>query len=235
MYLQSLAALAATGLMTAGAQGALISFAADSNPNEPTLLSQFDAGSKITSIFDRGPTMLELLTDPDEDGPLGPVFTSVAMSLGFTMEHVDSRQIFPGFWSHTFSVVGDFEFRDVNTDELLYRGATGEGGGVFVGLGSATKIMSGSISAFDATYDIGALGAAIVGFGGTNLLGDFGFTLTSINNGSGAMLAFENGDVVGIQDFIAESSFSGSFIPTPGFTALASIAGLVALRRRRDR
>lgn len=233
MLIQSIAATAALGLAVTGAQSALISFAAGSNPNDPTLVSQFDAGSKITSILDRGPTMLNLLTHPD-DGSASPVTSPVALLLTFSMTHITSNQIMPGLWAHTFSVSGSFEFRDQVTDDLLYRGTAGESGGVFVGLGTATKINSGGIGDFNTTYDIGPAGEAIVGFGGTQLPGDFGFTLTDINNGAGATLIFENGSVVGIEDFFAHSSFSGSFIPTPGALALAMMSGVMAIRRRRN-
>lgn len=234
MTIRILAAAAALGLCVAGAQGALISFAADSNPFSPTLQGTFDPNAKITNIGDRDPTMLTLLTDPDEDGPMGPITNDVSLVLSFSLDYVSSQQVFPGIFTHSFAVTGFFEFRDANTGGLYFRGTLEPGLGVFVGLGTATKIMSAGIAGHDMTYTIGALGAAIVGFGGVRDGGDFSFTLTAINNGAGAALIFEEGSAVGIADFITESSFSGSFVPSPGACALALLSGAVAYRRRRS-
>lgn len=226
------AAAAALGFCVAGTQAALISFASDTNPFAPTLQGEYDAGLKITSVIDRNPTMVSLLTDPDEDGPMGPITNPVSLVLTFSLDHVSSDEVYTGIFTHTFVVNGSFEFRDSVTGELYYGAEIQPDSALFVGIGTATTIMAAGITGFEALYTVGVLGQAIVGFGGTHL-GDFSYTLSAMNNGAGAALVFEGDEVVGINDYIAESSFSGSFIPTPGAVAMGLISGLFAFKRRR--
>lgn len=228
---RSALALAAVAGVASSAQAAFISFGSDSNPAQPTFVATYDASSQTTNLTNSPGSTVDLLIDVDEGGAGGPITVNASFTADIAMTYAGSVMIFPGFFSHTFSVTGSFEFRDANTGGLLFNGSIGDGEGAFAGIGGGGSIGSGSMSGFGIDYTIGADGMAIVGFGGV-VLGDFGFTLTAISGGSAA-LVFDGNNIVGIRDFNSEGSYSGSFIPAPGATALMGLAGLAGLRRRR--
>ena len=245
------AIIAASGtLLAAGAaQAAFISFASDTDPDNPTLVSEFvgfDRGADISNIIlDFEPTFVTLTIDPDDDGPMGPIELAAKLEVEIGTDYVNSVEVAPGLYTHVFSVNGLFSFTpaDQVRGEPVDWSLTGfipEGGAAFTALGSADRIGSAAITGFDITYslfDVPGLGS------GAELLGDFGFTLTDINDGDGADLVTQgpvrggNGgplQIFGIEDYTAESSFSGSFIPTPSTLALIAPVGLIASRRRRN-
>lgn len=214
------------------AHGAFISFASDSSPTNPTLVGTYSGGG-VTHVADFGPTPVQLLVDADENGPGGPVALGANLTVSFNLAYSGSTVIAPGFFTHTFSTVGFFEFRDPGTSALILRGDVASGTAALVALGSSTFVLSASISGFNTSYTLGTV-AATVGFGGIRT-GDFGFTITSLNNGGGVALvnAAGSGAVEGIAPFSAESSFSGHFIPAPGAVSLLAVAGAFASRRKR--
>lgn len=224
----ALAALAGTSF---GASAAFISFASDSNPTEPTFEGTYNAGSGTTTLMNNNPAPLDLLFDPDEDGGGGPITVSADFEAEFELTYVGSLEILPGFWSHTFSFTGFFEFTEDSTNDLLVRGEIVDGQAAFSGLGNATMVFSGSMSGFDIDYEVGSA-APLFGFD-SGATGDFSFTMTDINGGSGASLVFDGQDIVGIDDLTAEASFSGSIVPAPGGALLVGMAGIVGLPRRR--
>lgn len=222
-------ALAAGAAVSAGAQGAFISFGSDSNPAAPTFTSSFDGASNTTTISSAPGATVDLLIDVDEGGPGGPITVSASFTANFELSYGGSVMLFPGFFTHVFSITNSsFEFRDSGSGDLLF-GAYSILDGALSGVGSGSSIFSASMSGFGTDYTIGPAGAAIVGFGGVQL-GDWGFTLTAFGS---AGLIFDGNNIVGISDFSSEGSFSGSFVPAPGAAGLMGLAGLVGLRRRR--
>ena len=212
------------------ANAATFSFAADNDPTEPTLLSQFDNAFNVTRITDVGPTMTVLFVDPQNGGAVASF--NAMLTVNFEMAYLFSTEAGPGVFSHLFSLVGEFEFRDANTDEFLLKGTVDKAEAAMAALGSATTVMSGFITGFDISYEVGSLVAAVAGFGGF-VPGDFGFTLTAINHGQGADLVMDGNQIMGIEPFEARASFSGSIIPSPGAAGLLACAGVLAFRRRR--
>lgn len=219
-------------LTTTVSHAATISYAADNQPTEPTLLGFFDNNTNTTRIVDVGPTFTVFLADPDGGGPMPATAFNANLTVDFELSYVFSDEIVPGFYSHVFSLTGFFEFHDANTNELLVRGDVGAAQAIMAALGTNTKVQSGLITGFDITYTVGAPIAAIFGFGGF-APGDFGFTLTSVNHGDGADLIYEDDEIVGIQPFEARSSFSGFLVPAPGAAALYAMGMLMIARRRR--
>jgi MYXO-CTERM domain-containing protein len=213
------------------AQAAFISFGSDSNPAAPTFVASYDSGTLTTTLSNAPGATVDLLIDANESGPGAPITIAASFTANIDLSYAGSVQIFPGFFSHTFSATGSFEFRDSITNVLLFRGDIGASEGGFAAMGSGTTMFSGSMSGFGIDYTIGPDGMSAVGFGGV-VLGDFGFTLTAISGGS-ASLAFDGNNIAGINDFESEGSFSGSFVPAPGAAALMGLAGLAGLRRRR--
>ena len=211
--------------LAGSAHAATISFASDSSPKLPTLIGSFDGG--VTVLTDADPTLVELLIDVDDDGPAGPVPFEAMLTTTLELTwRLSSGPV------HIFDVTGMFEFTGVGDgDSLFISASVGEGEAVFTGLGGPLTIGSASITGSDITYgtvDVPGL------LDGEDLLGDFGFTLTDINDGAGVgLLVDDGGTVVGIDDFDAEGSFSGSFVPTPGAVTLLGFGALASARRRR--
>lgn len=227
---------AAVAGVSGSTSAALISFASDTNPTAPTLVGVYDPGSNTTGVTDVGPTPVQLLFDPDDDGPLGPYPMEANLDAEMTLTYVGSVQVVPGMFTHTFSVTGFFDFTNKAGEHPFHiRGEFGAGEAAFIGFGSSSALMSASITGFDINYSVVDISPAIYGVSLSELPGDFGFTLTNLNGGLGVALArSREGNVVGVQNFNAESSFSGSFlIPTPGAMALTALSGLVAIRRKR--
>lgn len=237
----SLVALAA-----GSANAAFISFASDSDPDNPTLVASFSevdrglGGTTLIAEFD--PTFVDLEVDPDGDGPLGETILNAQLGVSMVLDYVNSVEIVPGMFTHIFSLVGNFAFTGFddargNPSDWRIEGTIDAGEAVFTGLGSDEIVSSASMTGFDISYeliDVPFLGS------GENLWGDFGFTLTDINDGAGAQLVFDDAplnqglaNVIGINDFTSEASFSGSFVPTPGTVAIAGISGICFARRRR--
>ena len=245
----SVAAMLGTALFTAAtANAAFISFASDTDPDNPTFVADYlelqrgVGGSTIVNNYE--PTFVSLIVDPDDDGPLGDISLAARLDVEMRLDYVSSVQVAPGFYTHLFSLVGEFSFTpadDVRVQgdpEWSLTGTITEGEAIFAGIGSSTTVNSASMTGFNIDYDlvnVPVLGSA------QNLLGDFGFTLTDINNGAGADLVTAQprggsgplDNIVGINDFDSEASFSGSFVPTPSTLALIAPLGVFASRRRR--
>lgn len=223
--------------LTGSSSAALISFASDTNPVAPTLVGAYDGGTNSTLVRDVSPTPVELLFDPDDDGPLGPISMDAHLTTSIQLSYAGSVQVFPGYFTHSFSALGWFQYDNApGEDEFLIRGEFNLGEAAFIGLGTSGMIMSASITGFDINYTTVDISPAIFGVSLVDLPGDFGFTITNLNGGFGVQLARGGrGEVIGVHNFNAESSFSGSFvIPTPGALAIAGLAGLAASRRRRN-
>ncbi|TVQ64319.1 MAG: hypothetical protein EA379_01965 [Phycisphaerales bacterium] len=224
--------IAAIGAMlTIGtAHAATISFAADNDPTEPTLLSFFDTNTNTTRVVDMGPTFTVLLIDAEDGSPATAI--NAHLSVNFDLAYQFSTPV-GGVFSHLFSLTGSFEFRDATTDEFLLSGSVNEAEAVLAAIGTATTVMSGLITGFDIQYNIGSIVGGVVGFEGM-FPGDFGFTITALNHGLGADLILnQDGEIIGIEPFEARASFSGSFIPAPGAAGAMAFIGLLAARRRR--
>ncbi|TVQ64317.1 MAG: hypothetical protein EA379_01955 [Phycisphaerales bacterium] len=212
------------------ANAATISFAADVDPTQPSLLSQFDAVNTVTNVTDMGPTFTMLLVDPQDGGPVSAF--NANLTVDFDLVYQSTVETGPGVFAHYFSLNGIFEFFDADTNDFLLRGVITDSVAAMVALGTSTIIQSGFISGFEIEYELGSIISGITGFGQFSP-GDFGFTLTDLNQGDGAVLLLENGVVVGIDAFDARASFSGTIIPTPGAIALFAMTGLISIRRRR--
>jgi hypothetical protein len=236
MIVRSASALALCAAASA-ANASFISFASDTSPLNPTLIASWDNSNQVTHVADFGPTIVDMLFDADEAGPQSPVTVPAALHLDLTMSYASSAPLGFGMFAHAFNVLGTFEFTNlVGNDEFTVKATVSLGEAIFVGLGTGTTVMSASITGAEMMYDQVAFDPAIVAFGALNCPGDFGFTITALNGGAGAQLITNgSGQVIGISGFQAESSFSGSFanIPTPGAAALAGLAGMTAIRRRR--
>ncbi len=215
------------------AQGAFISFASDTSPANPTFVATFDDGHTV--IRDFGPTNIDLLIDADEHGPLGPTTINANMTAELRLTYSGTVGLGGPMFAHVFRLDGFFQFDDP-AGAMIVRGDIANGSAALTGIGTFTKAFSASMSGSDISYTLGSI-ASTVGFGGV-WAGDFGFTLTAINGGAGADYTFPGPRAVGvapdgIDDFTSEGSFSGSFVPTPGATALLVLGGLAAARRRR--
>jgi len=235
MIVRSASALALCAAASA-ANASFISFASDTSPLTPTLVGTWDANSQTNTVTDVGPTLVDLLFDSDEAGPTPPVTTAAQLDLSLSLIYASSAPLGFGMFAHAFNVVGNFNFTNLAGNDPFNVDATiSLGEAVFIGLGTGTQVNSASITGADIIYNQVVYSPAIINFAGFNLPGDFGFTITALNGGSGAQLVTNGqGQVIGINNFFAESSFSGSFaIPTPGAAALAGIAGMTAIRRRR--
>ncbi len=236
MIVRSASALALCAMASA-ANASFISFASDTSPLNPTLVATWDSTNQVTNVVDFGPTTVDMLFDPDEGGPQLPISVPAALNLDLTMSYASSAPLGFGMFAHAFNVLGTFEFAHlVGNDEFTVKATVNLGEAIFVGLGTGTTVMSASITGADMMYDQVTFDPAILAFSMVNCPGDFGFTITALNGGAGAQLITNgSGQVIGIAGFSAESSFSGSFtnIPTPGAAALAGLAGITAIRRRR--
>lgn len=235
MFVHSLSALSICVLASA-ANAAFVSFASDTSPLSPTLVGTWDSMNQVTHVSDVGPTNVDLLFDADEAGPQLPVTVPAQMTLNLTMAYASSAPLGFGLFAHAFNVVGNFQFTNhVGNNPFTVAATVGLGEAVFVGLGNGSQVNSASITGSGISYDTVTFSPMIVNFNGFNLAGDFGFTITALNGGAGASLVLNNsGQVIGINNFAAESSFSGSFVPTPGAGALAGFGVLLAARRRRS-
>lgn len=222
----------ALGAASGVSQAAFLSFASDTNPAAPTLEATFRPGPGNTLISEFDPTFVDLLIDADEDGPNAAISLGARLSVSLTLEYVGSTLIIGNVYTHAFSVAGFFEFEDAaGMNAWSLRGDVALGEAVFVGLGTNLLVNSASITGFDIAYSI--MNVPSLG-DGSELPGDFGFTLTNLNGNSGASLVFNMAqEIIGIGDFTAESSFSGRVIPTPGALALAGLGGISLIRRRR--
>ncbi len=227
---RSALAVVAGGALAAGSQGAFISFASDSNPAAPTFSATYDGASQTTTINEFAGTTVDLLIDPDHDGPLGPITVAASFTTAMELAFAGTVAIVPGVFSHNFSVAGFFEFREVGSGDLLFRGDFDSA--AFAGIGNAMRVFSGSMSGFEVDYTVGSAGSQYTGDSG-QFPGDFGFTFTNLNSFLGAALVFDGQNVVGISDFTSEGSFSGSYIPAPGSAMAMGLMGLAGLRRRR--
>lgn len=220
-------------LAGAAAQGAFISFASDTSPANPTFVATFDDDQTV--IRDFGPTNVDLLVDADEHGPLGPVTINANMTAEFTLSFAGGVSLGGPMYANVFSLAGFFEFRDA-AGAMIVRGDIANGTAALTSIGTFFTAFSASMSGAGISYTLGTIGD-IVGFTGTPA-GDFGFTLTAINGGAGVDYIFPAPRAaglspVGTDDFTAEGSFSGSFVPTPGAGALLALGGLAMARRRR--
>lgn len=236
MIVRSASALALCALASA-ANASFISFASDTSPLNPTLVGTWDNLNQITHVADFGPTTVDMLFDPDESGPQMPITVPAALHVDLSMSYASSAPLGFGMFAHAFNVLGTFQYTNlIGNDEFLVKATVDLGEAIFVGLGNGTTVMSASITGADMMYDQVSFDPAILGFSMINCPGDFGFTITALNGGAGATLVRNgSGQVIGINNFMAESSFSGSFtnVPTPGAAALAGLAGVTAIRRRR--
>lgn len=238
--------IAAAVLLAAGAAGsanaALISFASDTDPDNPTLTATFFEQTNDTLVAAFEPTFVELDIDTDGDGPGGPDSVLARLNVEMMLSYISSAEVVPGVFNHMFSLVGNFEFSGPDQDRgaaenWSIRGDIELGEAIFTGLGNELKVGSASMTGYDISYTL--VDAPFLG-SGEALPGDFGFTLTDMNDGEGADLTFgfdsQRGEnvITGIEAFNAESSFSGRIVPTPGAVTLAGIGGLTMLRRRRS-
>lgn len=236
MIVRSASALALCAAASA-ANASFISFASDTSPLNPTLVATWDNTNQVTHVADFGPTTVDMLFDPDGGGAQLPVTVPASLNVNMTLAYASSAPLGFGMFAHAFNVLGTFQFTNlIGNDEFIVKATVDLGEAIFVGLGTGSTVMSASITGADMMYDQVAFDPAILGFSMINCPGDFGFTITALNGGAGATLIRNNDNqVIGISGFQAESSFSGSFtaVPTPGAAALAGLAGVTAIRRRR--
>lgn len=216
------------------AQGAFISFASDTSPANPTFVATFNGAQTV--IRDFGPTNVNLLVDADEHGPLGPTTVNANMTAELTLTYSGSVVLGGPMVAQVFRLDGYFQFNDA-AGGLIVRGDIANGAAALTGIGTFSTAFSASMSGAGISYTLGTI-SDIVGFTGVQE-GDFGFTLTAINGGAGVDYVYDEGPrsvglpPVGMDDFSSEGSFSGSFVPTPGATALLALSGLAIARRRR--
>jgi len=224
---------AAACALSAGAHAAFISFASDTNPTGPTVLGAYNDLTGETAVTNAGPVEVNLLADPDGDGPMGPASATANFQLDLAGALAGQTDLSGGGTLYAFSVDGSFTFTmddgsiSANVSDAVLTVLAFSGTGV-----------SASIAGGDVTYslDMDPFFAALLGMGNMdNFAGDFGLTLTSLNDGDGIqIITNERGEAVGLGEFAAEASFSGSFvIPTAGSGTLIGLAGLVATRRSR--
>ena len=217
-------AVAVVGL-TSAANAAFISFANDSGGSTPTLRGSLGGGG--VTITDNAKPLKTLTYDPFENGD------QFARNVRLTLSAPLINPVSIGA-DALFDITGfTFSFRNAVTNEALITFVAGPNDPArFFALGGLNGMISGSISA-TGQYTIGAGIAAQFGFAGeTTVSGQASFTLTGLNPNP-VVFTVNNQALQGITEFRAQSSFSGSFVPTPGAIALAAIAGVAVLRRRR--
>ncbi len=234
MRLCAPAALAVLAGMATAANAALISFASESGPG-PTIQSTYEAGT--TTLTDvNNPTKL-LRVSTDNGGTPNNFSRDVRLTLTATLTDPTTVGGNIIFRLDNFS----FELRDANSSNvatnLLFRFTSfGRDQGVFLGLGNngGSGIVAASITS-DGLYQVGDAIASELGLapGASTVAGQASFALTGFNPSEVSFLS-QDGQTVGLANFTAGASFSGSFTaPTPGAIALAGIAGLALAFRRR--
>jgi hypothetical protein len=224
---------AVLGSLAGAAHGATFSFASDTNPNDFTFAG---FGGNVTDAQD--PTDPVVLLVDDNNGPLPAMSFNVEFDADFTVAHVDSAQVAPGVFTHSYALNGTFSFSQGGTD--LLRCTITDGAMVALG-GQATWGSTDTILGSDnpGSVEYTWLGADLPGYGvfnGASIgIDDAAFTLTFLQSALGSGVALNPANMLPGDEWTSEGSFSGTafFIPSPGALALLGIGGLATGRRRR--
>lgn len=226
------AALAAV-LAAGSAQAATFSFASDTNPNDFTFAG---TGGSVTDAQD--PTDPVVLMLDDNNGPLPALSFNVEFDADFTISHVNSAQVAPGVFTHSYALNGSFSFSQGGSNLLTCTITDG----ALVALGGAatwgsTDTILGSDNPGSVAYTwLGADLPAYGVFNGTSVgTDDAAFTLTFLQNALGSGAALNPANMLPGGNWTSEGSFSGTafFIPAPGSLSLLGLTALAAGRRRR--
>lgn len=229
-------AVLAVGCLVSSSQAALFSFASDNDHSSWTFTG---AGGLVADAQD--PTDPQILLVDDHNGPLPAIPFAVEFQANFTVAYLASVPV-GGSFVHNYSLNGTFSFLDALGNTLLSATITN---GALTALGGANSWYStATIQAGDngtggsVVYNWN--GAAIPGYdlipGSSNGIDDAAFTLSSLNM-AGAGVVLDPQTFLPVREWNSEGSYSGTarnFIPTPGAAMIATLGGLVALRRRRS-
>lgn len=233
MRIRATAALAALAGIATTANAALISFASESGVG-PTLQSAFSGG--VTTVTDVNNPLKLLRVAAETGGSTTRFNRDISLTLTATLSNPTPVGGNIVFRLDAFS----FELRDVSNPDgatnLMFRFTSlGREQGLFLGLGNGqgNGIVAASITS-DGRYEVGAGIAPDLGLPGpTTVNGQASFTLTGFDPAEVSYI-YQGSQIVGLTEFNASSSFSGSFtVPTPGTLVLAGVAGLALAFRRR--
>lgn len=255
-----LAALGAVALASTAAHATFFSFASDSNQQGFTFRGQLGAGQSFSLLNDTINTFSLRVDDDNRSLPSIEIPVTFTANLVATPATSFPDPVIPNRFTHTYGVIGFFEFRQQGTGNLLVRvdvgGPVPGTPGVMAVPGtrttwSSTGAVIGSDSFTNVTYTatdslVGLLGGAataaqygvVIAPGQTQVQSatpdDFSFDLTVLNNGTlGADVALDS-NFRPTTGFFSEGSYSGfTNIPTPGAAAMLGLGTLLAARRRR--
>jgi hypothetical protein len=227
-------ASALIAIAAGAAQAATFSFASDTNPSDFTFAG---AGGEVRDAQD--PTDPVVLLVDDSNGPLPAISFNVEFEAEFDIDYVNSAQVAPGVYTHSYALNGTFSFRQAGND--LLRGTITDGAMVALGGGvswGSTGTILGSDDPGSVEYTwLGAdLPAGYGVFNGTSVgIDDAAFTLTFLQSALGSGVSLHPITLLPLGEWTSEGSFSGTafFVPAPGSITLLGAAGLAGSRRRR--
>lgn len=229
-------AILAVGVLAGSSQAALFSFASD---NDHTSWTFTGGGGLVRDAQD--PLDPQILLVDDHNGPLPAIPFAVEFQANFTIAHLASVPLGGGF-IHNYSLNGTFSFVDAAGNTLLSATVSN---GAFTAIGGANSWYSTSTIQANDNPDGGSVvytwnGSAIPGYdllpGQSNGQDDMAFTLSALN-ARGLDVALDPQTFLPSAEWTSEGSYSGTarnFIPAPGAAMIATLGGLVALRRRRS-
>ncbi len=246
----ALAAAVAALAVSAPAQATFYSFASDTNSSGYTVSGSAGAGSsfQISSPLVNSYT---LLVD-DDNGPLpSAAINNVGLIIDFQAQHASSQVFIASLWRHTYTVTGTARFVDSGGNTLLTIQFDSGTSGIFTVFGGQNSWSSvGSILGSDGIAAVryswtpalvaalgGPAAAAQYGIVGTDSIApdDFSFDLSVLNAGAiGSPVQLDPTSKLPTSRWQSESSFSGSSnVPEPGSAAIAGLAIIAGMRRRR--
>lgn len=233
----SIAGLAATS------QAGLLSFASDFSDNSWTFFGENHGDHfAIEDQIDISDPMTLLIDD--DNGLLDPLSFQVDFNAHMDLDYVTSTDLGGGLFLHVYAIqevdLGWF------TDSGPIMEIAVEGGLVTVLGGEFSWGSTATIQASDTTGSVtytSSIDAPDYGIFAGDSVGndDFAFTLTAINTNGSIPYDFSDigvdlgSDMLPMDDFYAEGSFSGSaqFVPAPASALLLAGAGLFGIRKRR--